>query len=227
VNGGRFVNGAAYTVTFPTAGNYKLVCLIHRDMTGVVHVLGALPVPHDQAFYDDEAADQGRRIISDTDHVRDRDDYGDSFRNVVITTGELVATGGGRQYLSILRFLPDTIRVHVGETVDWANLDPTEPHTITFVPAGGTTPGAGAPVGVTDPDSDVDRHGTLPNAVFCGAASGCFSSGIIGAALQDQTAQTALGVTRTQVTFTTPGIYDYFCILHSDVGMKGKVVVLP
>ena len=232
VNGGRFVNGGAYTVKFPVAGNYKLVCLIHRDMTGVVHVLGALPVPHDQRFYDDVAADQARQIISDTDRDRDRgdgdrDDHGDSSRNVVTMNGELVATAGGRQYLGVLRFSPDTIRVHVGETVEYANRDPTEPHTITFVPAGGTAPGAGSLVGVTDPDSDFDRHGTLPNLVACGAASSCFSSGLIGAGLQDQTAQTALGLTRAQVTFTTPGTYDYFCLLHSDVGMKGTVVVVP
>jgi plastocyanin len=49
---------------------------------------------------------------------------------------------------------------------------------------------------------------------------------LIGAALQDQTAQTALGVTRARVTFTTPGTYDYYCILHDDLGMVGTVVVL-
>src|SRR5215472_2436208 len=28
-----------YSVTFPTPGNFKLVCLVHTDMTGTVHVL--------------------------------------------------------------------------------------------------------------------------------------------------------------------------------------------
>ena len=28
-----------YSVTFPSAGNFKFVCLIHADMTGVVHVV--------------------------------------------------------------------------------------------------------------------------------------------------------------------------------------------
>jgi plastocyanin len=31
--------GDTFTVTFPTPGNYKLVCLVHENMTGVVHVL--------------------------------------------------------------------------------------------------------------------------------------------------------------------------------------------
>ena len=40
-----------YTVTFPSAGNFKLVCLVHENMTGVVHVLNASqPLPHNQAF---------------------------------------------------------------------------------------------------------------------------------------------------------------------------------
>jgi hypothetical protein len=36
-----------YTVKFPTPGNFKFVCLIHRDMTGVIHVLTtAASLPH-------------------------------------------------------------------------------------------------------------------------------------------------------------------------------------
>src|SRR5262249_25092620 len=31
--------GETFSVTFSTPGNYKLVCLVHADMTGVVHVL--------------------------------------------------------------------------------------------------------------------------------------------------------------------------------------------
>ena len=102
-----------------------------------------------------------------------------------------------------------------------------------FSPAGteGTAlqPGAGALIGVT-PDNDGSRHGTLPNsagtAVACGAGTSCFNSGVYGPAAQDQVAQTPLGVTRIRVTFTTPGTYDYYCILHSDLGMSGTVVVL-
>ena len=41
------------TDTALTAGNYKLVCLVHANMTGVVHVLNVSePLPYDQAAYD-------------------------------------------------------------------------------------------------------------------------------------------------------------------------------
>src|SRR5262249_39208687 len=109
---------------------------------------------------------------------------------------------------------------------------PDRAHTVTFSPGGlgaPLQPGAGALIGVT-PDDDGARHGTLPNtagtAVACGSNTSCFSSGIIAPANQDQTAQTALGITRARVTFTTPGTYDYYCILHGGLGMVGTVMVV-
>jgi len=132
--------GATFTVTFPKAGNYKVVCLIHTDMTGAIHVLvnnaanGALI--HSQRFYDDAARDEATAVLADND---DRaEDHGSwehrSDENNAVTAGigEIVATGGGLQYRAVLRFLPGVIRIHEGESVLWTNLDPTEPHTVTF-----------------------------------------------------------------------------------------------
>ena len=228
VHSGNFADGASYTVTFSNPGNFKLSCLIHRDMTGVLHVLdlsGSLP--HDQGFYDEQAADQARDLVLDDDRRRGEDERAEHSRhfsgNQVTTTGELVATGGGKQYLAVMRFLPETIRVRVGETVEWTNIDPAEPHTITF----GTEPAVPtALVGLNTPSSDSDgaRRGTLPNATPDHAS---LNSGIIAASLQDQAAQTALGVTRVRVTFTQAGTYNYICALHDELGMKGSVVVIP
>lgn len=228
-----------YTVTFPKPGNFKFVCLVHRDMTGVVHVLDPAvspKLPHDQDFYNDQAAAQFRQLISDTDLARDNDDrdpQNDSI-HTVITTGELVATGGGRQYLAIMRFLPSTINVKVGDTVVWTNYDSTEPHTVTFNPAGPLDPNGDPTVGigVSDPGNDNDLHGTLPNGIKCNPAetvSYCFSPGTIGAALQDQTGQPQPAAARTSVnvTFTMAGEYDYFCTIHDELGMVGKVIVTP
>ena len=55
-------NTPPYTVFFPTPGNFKFVCLVHADMTGVIHVRnGSEPLPHDQTFYDHQAHGPGRR----------------------------------------------------------------------------------------------------------------------------------------------------------------------
>ena len=69
INSGRIATvGTTYTVTFPKAGNYRLVCLIHVNMTGIVHVLNpSEPLPHDQDFYNAQAADQQRDLLSDHD----------------------------------------------------------------------------------------------------------------------------------------------------------------
>ena len=133
--------GATFTVTFPKAGNYKLVCLIHTDMNGTVHVLENLPINapliHGQRFYDDQAHDEAEALLSDNDHHEEEDHRGwrdrrDGDNTVTAGIGEIVATGGGTQYRALLRFLPGTIRIHAGESVLWTNLDPTEPHTVTF-----------------------------------------------------------------------------------------------
>jgi len=224
--------GTSYTVTFPTAGNFKFVCLIHANMTGVVHVLDHrlavnYPLPFNQAFYDDQAEDQARNVLSESDkHEKDEDEGRDSRsgrsfsikKEVTAGIGEVVATGGGTQYLAIMRFLQGTIRIHVGETVEWTNLDPSEPHTITFgtEPAVPPPPGPGVTV-----DTDGARHATISSP------APDVHSGFIAAAPQDATgrAQSSAGVTRFRVTFTVPGTFNYICALHDDLGMVGKVIV--
>jgi plastocyanin len=199
--------------------------LIHSDMTGAVHVLNsAAPLPHNQAFYDDLAASQTRNLITDADRTTDDEHTGNSTRfanspNSVITTGETVATGGRKAYLAIMRFLPETIRVRVGDTVEWTNLHPSEPHTVTF----GTEPALPfITVGVAA-DADGALHGTLPNA----GTGDSLNSGLYGPAPQDETGlpQTPLSVTRVRVTFTRQGTYNYICALHDELGMKGTVIV--
>ncbi|MGH9646491.1 MAG: cupredoxin domain-containing protein, partial [Bryobacteraceae bacterium] len=161
--------GATFTVTFPKAGNYKMVCLIHTDMTGTVHVLvnnaanGALV--HGQRHIDDVAHDEAQAILSDNDHQGDEDHRGwndrrDRDHEVIAGIGEIVATGGGRQYRAVVRFLPGTIRIHAGDSVVWTNLDPTEPHTVTF----GTEPAGFVPTLYSLPPALVPAPGPpIPN----------------------------------------------------------------
>ena len=42
VTSGLLFQGDKFTVVFPVAGNFKLVCLVHADMTGTIHVLDPL-----------------------------------------------------------------------------------------------------------------------------------------------------------------------------------------
>ena len=128
--------------SFPKTGNFKLVCLFHENMTGVVHVLETTaPLPHDQDFYDRQAADQRRDLLSDRDGrlVAAGEQHGecaarDSLKARVVTAGigEISATAGGTQTLSVVRFIGDKIQIRAGDTVEWTNQDPVTPHTVTF-----------------------------------------------------------------------------------------------
>lgn len=212
-------NGDKFTVVFPVAGNFKLVCLVHSDMTGTIHVLDASrPLPHDQAFYDRGARSETKDLLDDQDNGALKHHH--SANAVTLGHGEIAATGGGSDSLSVMRFIDRDITVHAGETIEWTNEDPSTAHTVTFGPE---------PQDLFDPSSNVTvdadgaRHGVLTSP------SDSVHSGFIEAAPQDRTGlpQAPSGVTRFRVTFTEPGIYPYICSLHDVLGMKGTVFVIP
>ena len=227
-----FVKGASFIVKFTTPGNYKQVCLFHQNMTGVVHVLEAnAPLPHDQDFYDRQAADQRRDLLSDRDGrsvvAGGQCAAHDSLKARVVAAGigEISATAGGTQTLSVMRFLADPIYIRAGDTVEWTNQNPVEAHTATF----GTAP-TGLAMFAPFPDNlPMDPDGAL-HAVITPSAPNA-SSGIIAAAAQDPNSgmgnQTPLGLTRFRATFPIHGAFPYRCLLHDDLGMKGMVIVFP
>lgn len=218
------LKGQSFTITFPAVGNFKLVCLVHATMTGVVHVMDlSQPLPYGQDFYDDQAADQRKSLLSDEEHDREHHDNSghehSSTNSVMAGVGEVSANGGGFQTLIVARFMEPTKVVHAGETVEWTNFDPLARHTITFgVPPQNPV----APVNVTK-DTDGALHGTVNS----GADN--VHSGVIGAAPQDQVQLPSppLGVTRFRVTFPSPGEFPYICVIHGRLGMIGKVIVIP
>jgi plastocyanin len=214
------VSGQVFTVTFPSAGNFKLVCLVHPDMTGVVHVLDpSAPLPHDQAFYDRQAATETAELLADLANMQGHR-HAASANGIVAGTGKTLANGGGHNTISLMRFTKNEMVIHAGATVEWTNDDPSMPHTITF----GTEPGNPIPPsGNVSPDADGALHATISST------SDSVHSGFIVSASQDQTfaPQTPLGTTRFRITFTKPGIYPFICALHDDLGMKGQIIVLP
>jgi plastocyanin len=236
VNSGRITTkGQTYTVTFPTPGNYRLVCLIHVNMTGIVHVLDpSVPLPHDRDFYEDQAANQRHNLLSDVESARGsgegttKDDDSQSAnahthsKEVATGAGELVSTAGGIQSASRMRFMQPTITIHAGETVEWFSDDVTG-HTITFGQEPPNVTPATPPSANVSVDPDGARHATISTP------TDNVHSGFIAPAPQERTglAQSPAGVTRFRVTFTRPGIFPYICAFHDEVGMKGEVIVLP
>lgn len=262
------VKGQTFIVFFTTAGNYKFECLVHPTMTGAVHVLDpSAPLPRNQAFYDQEGADQRRDLLTDKDHSKGMDmdmgdsggegmndsvtvqvlsprnrhsrtdtgemqtsdpRHGNSGRNSVIAgIGETSSNAGGFQTSSLLRFVEGTITIHAGDTVEWTNHDPIEPHTITFGPE------ADDPANPFPPSANVtvDADGAL-HAIINSPSDIVHSGAIVQALVDEPGLSTAFNTlafnpTRFRATFTKPGTYNYHCVFHDNLGMVGKVLVLP
>jgi plastocyanin len=222
VSSGPSTTGQTYTVNFPSANNFKLVCLVHTRMTGAIHVLSlSETLPYDQAFYDRMAHNDRAELLSDAAGLAGRgnaDTQQASANGVTAGISAVLANGGGSQTSSVMRFLGATTVVHVGDTVEWTNLATPPFHTITF----GTEPANLMPPspGVTL-DSDGVRHAVIssPNASV--------NSGFLGSPNQETVGQPQgpLDFTRFRVTFTAPGRFNYICGLHDVLGMIGTVIV--
>jgi plastocyanin len=212
--------GQTFTVYFPAPGNFKLVCLVHPDMTGAIHVeSAAAKLPYDQSFYDREGRRQATTLIADATSLKG---VGDSETASSVNAGisAIVSTGGGTQTAMLARFLQANTVVRVGDTVEWVNRDASLPHTITF----GTEPVDPRPPSTNVlVDADGARHATI------GAPGGSVNSGIMPPTPQDRPglAQAPIAATRFRVTFTAPGTFHYICSLHDNLGMQGTVIVQP
>jgi hypothetical protein len=93
-----------------------------------------VPLPHDQSFYDDQAADMQHDMLTSVAETMEHSqmDHNGPHSGVTAGTGAIVATGGGSDTLSLMRFTHPAKTVHVGDTLDWTNDDPVTAHTITF-----------------------------------------------------------------------------------------------
>jgi plastocyanin len=228
VNSGLISNSATsvspptYTVGFSATGNFKLVCLAHPNMTATVHVLAlSTPLPHDQDFYEDEAERQRNELLSDTDASAHRHHGSNEITSGV---GHIMGNAGGTQTVTVMRFMDATKVIHVGETVEWTTSEAVTSHTITFGPEPDPSVQTAPSANVTI-DADGARHAVMSSP------SDVVHSGFITELPQDRIglAQAPLtaSATRFRVTFTGPGVYQYKCVLHDELGMVGEIIVLP
>jgi plastocyanin len=206
---GRIAGGQSYTLTFTKAGDYRFQCYVHKTMHGTLHVLPAgTPVPYSQAHYNQEIIPQQSQLLALGRQARAA-----GLVAALSSPTPAVTVGDGQLFSdasdAVLRFLRDTITVHVGDTVTWTNLDPETPHTVTFGPEP-----PGGPAGAVLPSgTDSTGHATVSDA------NPAINSGFLGASRPNGTT--------FRVTFTRAGTYTYKCVLHDDLGMTGTVVVLP
>ena len=187
--------GQKYTLTFGAKGDYTYYCLAHPSMIGRIHVRPAgTPYPFSQVNYNHQIEKATTAILRDGQKLADRAEDQSNNHHAIV--------GIGDGLVSLMRFYPQRIVIHVGQTVTFTNRDVMEPHTVTFGP--------------NSPKGNFAPYGN-PKA-FDGSAP--LNSGFLGVA------PVWFG-TSYSVTFVKAGIYAFRCDLHDNMGMVVTIVVLP
>jgi plastocyanin len=218
-----------FVVEFTEAGTFEYLCLVHPAMmkaTVVVQEQGA-ERPHDQAYYDQQAAVQLEAILEQGRALIER--YAGAGQATPAAGGGTtwdVAAGVGEDQTQVLRFLPDRLEIPAGDTVRWTNHAGTEPHTVTFL--GDAEPPelvlvepqpAGPPLLVFNPEIMEPAGGPSYDGTSF-ANSGW---------LQEEEAEFPEGVEfpeTWELTFDTPGEYTYYCALHGGAGGEGDLELM-
>lgn len=251
IHSGELGRGQDFSVTFGRRGRFDYVCMLHPAMTGSVEVVG----PGSDGLT--TQADVERSVIGDAGRlatqVAELDwllDERSSLPGPGGATMWFVRAGtdrrGGR--LDVMAFLPQDLEIRSGDTVVW-HVDHAQVHTVTFPPVGGDEPeflqvqlADGTILEAPEPGEAISPQiaraladpAAAPRLVLGpGAASSrpapvhdrarLFNSGLIG-----EHPGVALPLQKTwALTFTTPGEFEYLCVLHDPLGMEGKITVLP
>jgi plastocyanin len=206
--------GAAFSLTFPTAGTYGYVCVLHPGMAGRVVVQAAgSAVPMTQAQVAEAGNAELFAKLSAADQLL-RDAKATSQANGNGTTTYTVPNGVGGNQASVLRFLPVDLQIKPGDSVSFPVNDPHEIHTVTFYDKNGEVP----PFITPQPQASGPPNLVIPYAMPEGGtrvenATTLYNSGIIPP-----------GGTYT-FTFPNAGEYMYVCVIHAPQGMFGKIIV--
>ncbi len=198
----------SYTITFTQPGTYTYNCLLHPGMTGTVVVQPAgSSYPSTQHNYNFQYKSSGLEDISTGLDLQNQVNEFDTSKNSDGSTNYNITAGIGNGTESIMRFLPEWVMIEEGDTVTWTNKDPMQPHTITFPGPDGIAPE------LPDPAAFASHGGST----FDGTQ--LTSSGLISP-------MGTPGNKTYTLKFTKAGTYNYFCIFHDDLGMKGKIIVM-
>jgi len=217
VGSGLLNTGDKFSLTFTKAGTYTYLCSIHVGMGGSVNV-----VANGQGVDTQAAIDARRTAQVNGDLATKALPAVMANRGQLVTPSATVGVAAGVQagLADSLRFFPERVTIHVGDSVSWIWRTEETPHTVTFFG------GKPAPeVVMPQPQANGPPRLQLNPAVLAPAgAAGDWDGGsyLNSGFLQPMPHQPA---PEFGVHFSTAGTFDYVCLLHP--GMQGTIVVLP
>jgi plastocyanin len=207
---------APFVLTFPTAGEYGYICIIHPLMTGTVTVVGdGASVDSQQDI--NERADSELNMWLEEGRAAKKKLVETAPAQVVSPDGPTTWTyqmGATTEHTDVLAFAPDAGEVRPGDSVTFVN-NSLAPHTATFE-AGGQLP--------PDPLDPSLRGPTGPSPLTLMATGGPYNSGWLPPAAPPNAPPPEAA---RSFTFVIPqaGDYAYVCLLHVPSGMAGSIKV--
>ena len=205
----------SYSVTFPDAGTFEYFCILHPLMSGNIVARTADLGPADtQASVDGRTDALFGSALAQLKSVA----AGMAAKPVAVTAG-----AAGRKYTlaissstdvpvgDVQQFFPGSVNIGVNDTIEWVSGVQT-PHTISIGNPGaiaGLIP-QGGPEAILDIAASVPAGGKFDG-------TGIVNSGVLGVGYPKGTS--------FQLTFSKAGSYEYYCFLHADQQMVGKVNV--
>ncbi len=210
-------------LTFPTAGTYDYLCIPHQSVmkaTVIVQEAGS-ELPMDQAGYDALAQEQMAALIEEGIAAIAEFAEATSEQQADGTTLWTAAAGAGQGQARVMQMLPNELEIKVGDSVKWVIQSPGEPHTVTFVGSGETPPEDILPGAYADgsPKFAINPLTFLPQGGNSFDGTGYLNSGYMGIP--------EIGLpSEFTATFTAPGEYIYYCILHGDAEGGGMAATL-
>ena len=205
-------NPAKFTVTFPKAGTFQVRCAIHPKMKGTIVVR-----PRTKSV--PTAATLARRAKAQLAvlNVAAAKNLRKARANTSPATTVQIGPGVGS--LETLAFFPDANTVPAGTTVRFQMAGVNEFHTVTFGPKAFVDPVEKAFQNKGDPEGAFasDPPGTPVSVTPTSHGNGFVNSGLLVGRGYPK------GAHSFSVTFPTPGVYAYRCMVHPE--MTGSITV--
>lgn len=204
----------SYTLTFTKPGRYMYDCTIHAGMRGVVIVKGkvtgtpAAALQRGRAEQAASLAAGAARLASlEPEHQGD--------------TLVLPLVGDTAKRYSILRFSRGPLTVRQGATVTWAMRDPFEAHTVTF--SSGEKPPEFV---VPEPQATGPPKVLLnPKAITPTGINHYDGAGYVNSGMLFPPGNPGHQPSSFSLTFTTPGRFEYWCLIHAETGQRATIIV--